>query len=195
MPEDTPGFLAIVFLGFPRCIFQPCCAQYMPPWAKIVSPFFLTQPMPLNPTIGQQKMEKVHKFSRSSLCPYIRRTWWLEGLAESIGISTTYISQTPAARDKRNKKANAARRRKNAVDNDAQGPPDHTSDFKGLSRKRKATDDSSLPDKKVCISIYNFTSYLLRNCSELNFWLIPIFVSLHHPLCHYIMSSLLTTSF
>ena len=47
----------------------------------------------------------------------------LEGLAESIGISTTYISQTPAARYKRNKKANAARRRKNAVDNDAQGPP------------------------------------------------------------------------
>ena len=29
----------------------------------------------------------------------------LEGLAESIGISTTYFSQTPVARDKRNKKA------------------------------------------------------------------------------------------
>ena len=75
----------------------------------------------------------------------------LEGLAESIGISTTYISQTqqPETRET----SNAARRRKNAVDNDAQGPPDRNSDFKRLSRKRKATDDSSLLDKKVCICI------------------------------------------
>ena len=83
----------------------------------------------------------------------------LEDLAESIGISTTYISQTPAARDKRNKKANAARRRKNAVDNDAQGPPDRNSDFKRLSRKRKATDDSSVPDKMVCIRIQRYYHY------------------------------------
>lgn len=80
----------------------------------------------------------------------------LEDLAESIGISTTYVSQTPAARDKRNKKANAARRKKNAVDNDAQGPPDRNSDFKRLSRKRKATDDSSVPDKMVCIRIQRY---------------------------------------
>ena len=57
------------------------------------------------------------------------RTWWLEGLADSIGVSTTYISQTLAARDKRNSKDNAARRRKNAVDNNAQGPPDRHSDL------------------------------------------------------------------
>ena len=80
----------------------------------------------------------------------------LEDLAESIGISTTYVSQTPAARDKRNKKANAARRKKNAVDNDAQGPPDRNSDFKRLSRKRKATDDSNVPDKMVCIRIQRY---------------------------------------
>ena len=50
----------------------------------------------------------------------------LESLAESI-------SQTPAARDKRNKKTNAARRRKNSADNNAQGHPDRNSDFKMLS--------------------------------------------------------------
>ena len=83
------------------------------------------------------------------------------GVLPSIGISTAYISQTPAARDKRNKKANAARRRKNAVDNDAQGPPDRNSNFKRLSRKQKATDDSSLLDKKVCISIQFY--YLLQD--------------------------------
>ena len=87
----------------------------------------------------------------------------LEGLARSIGISTTYISQTPAARDKRNKKANPARRRKNAVDNDAQGPPDRNSDFKRLSRKRKATDDSSLLDKRYVLA-YNFTTHYETIC-------------------------------
>ena len=45
---------------------------------------------------------------------------------------------------------------KNAVDNDAQGPPDRNSDFKRLSRKRKATDDSSVPDKMVCIRIQRY---------------------------------------
>ena len=52
----------------------------------------------------------------------------LEGLAD---ISTTYVDRTPAAREKRNKRSNDARKKRQAKDkDDAQGPPDRNSDFK-----------------------------------------------------------------
>ena len=45
----------------------------------------------------------------------------LEGLAEDAGISTSYVDRNPAAREKRNKRSNIARRKRQANDiNDAQ---------------------------------------------------------------------------
>ena len=55
----------------------------------------------------------------------------LEGLADNVGISTNYVDRTPAAREKRNKRSNDARKKRQAKDkDDAQGPPDRNSDFK-----------------------------------------------------------------
>ena len=49
----------------------------------------------------------------------------------NVGISTTYMDRTPAAREKWNKHSNAAQKKRQQKDkDDAQGPPDHKSDFK-----------------------------------------------------------------
>ena len=55
----------------------------------------------------------------------------LEGLADNVGISKTYMDRTPAAREKQNKRSNAARKKGQQKDkDDAQGPSDRNSDFK-----------------------------------------------------------------
>ena len=82
----------------------------------------------------------------------------LEGLAEDAGISMSYVDRNPAAREKRNKRSNIARRKRQANDiNDAQGPPDRNSDFKKQKTRKRKMCESSQSDvqpkkgeKKVC---------------------------------------------
>ena len=64
----------------------------------------------------------------------------LEGLADNAGISTTYVDRTPAAREKRNKRSNDARKKRQTKDkDDAQGPPDRNSDFKKKPKNSKVS--------------------------------------------------------
>ena len=121
---------------------QLCCLLFMQQWTQIGFPSFLTQPMLWKHTIVCQRAAP-EPLAVTLMSLYKKdMVAVLEGLADNAGISTTYVDRTPAAREKRNKRSNDARKKRQAKDkDDAQGPPNRNSDFKKPKNSKMSYSD------------------------------------------------------